>query len=68
MSMHRVCVSASNSTTASEDPCSSVLCVVCVRRFPRGVPGGGKYAPPSLAQRPNFVFWAVFAIFSGFLN
>jgi hypothetical protein len=41
-----VCVGASDSTTASDDPSSSVLCVVCVGRFPRGVPGGGRYAPP----------------------
>jgi hypothetical protein len=41
-----VCVGASGSTTASENISNSVLCVVCVGRFPRGVPGGGKYAPP----------------------
>jgi hypothetical protein len=41
-----VCVGASGSTTASDDPSSSVLCVMCTGRFPRGVPGGGRYAPP----------------------
>jgi hypothetical protein len=49
-------------TTVSDDPSSSALCVVCVERFPRGVPEGGRYPPP------GFFFWAVFAIFSGFLN
>jgi hypothetical protein len=34
-----VCVGASDSTTASDDPSSS-FCVVCIGRFPRGVPGG----------------------------
>jgi hypothetical protein len=43
-----VCVGASDMTTASDDPSSSVLCVMCTRRFPRGVPGGGRYAPPWL--------------------
>jgi hypothetical protein len=43
-----VCVGASDSTTASNDPSSSALCVVCVGRFPRGVPRGGRYAPPWL--------------------
>jgi hypothetical protein len=28
-----VCVGMSDSTTASDDPSSSALCVVCVRRF-----------------------------------
>jgi hypothetical protein len=40
-----VCVGASDMTTASNDPSSSALCVVCTGRFPRGVPGGGRYAP-----------------------
>jgi hypothetical protein len=44
-----VCVVASDSTTASDDPSSSVLCVVCIGRFPRGVPGEGRYAPPGYA-------------------
>jgi hypothetical protein len=48
-----VCVGTSDMTTTSDDPSSSALCVVCVRRFPRGVPrgGGGRYAPPGYAQR-----------------
>jgi hypothetical protein len=46
-----VCVGASDMTTASDDPSSSALCVMCVGRFPRGVPGGGRYAPPGYAQR-----------------
>jgi hypothetical protein len=44
-----VCVGASGSTTASDDPSSSALCVVC-RVLPRGVPGGARYAPPGYAQ------------------
>jgi hypothetical protein len=53
------------------------LCRVCVRRFPRGVPGGGRYAPPGLrsGQRPKncflggfFIFGQIFAIFSGLLK
>jgi hypothetical protein len=40
-----VCVGASDSTTASDDPSSSALCVVCVGRFPRGVPGGAGMPP-----------------------
>jgi hypothetical protein len=63
-----VCVGASGSTTASDDLSSSALCVVCVGLFPRGVPGGGRYAPPGYVQHPKIVFWAVFAIFSGLLN
>jgi hypothetical protein len=40
-----VCVGASDSTTASDDPSSSGVCVVCVGRFPRGVLGGGQVCP-----------------------
>jgi hypothetical protein len=40
-----VCVGASDMTTASDDPSSSVICVVCARRFPRGVPGGACMHP-----------------------
>jgi hypothetical protein len=71
-----VCVGASDMTTASDDPSSSALCVVCVGRFPRGVPGGVGMPPlvtltfamgGSPGQRPEiFFFWAVFAIFSRF--
>jgi hypothetical protein len=43
-----VCLGTSYSTTASDDPSSSVGCIVCVGRFHRGVPGGGRYAPPWL--------------------
>jgi hypothetical protein len=44
-----VCVGASDMTTASDDPSSSALCVVCTGRFPRGVPGGGgEVCPPWL--------------------
>jgi hypothetical protein len=43
---------ASDSTTASDDPSSSDVCVVCIGIFPRGFPGGGRYAPPtSYTQR-----------------
>jgi hypothetical protein len=75
-----VCVGASDMTTVSDDPSSSALCVMCVGRFPRGVPGGAGMPPPGYAQRsatggsqgptggqrPEIFFWAVFAIFSGF--
>jgi hypothetical protein len=40
-----VCVGVSNSTTASHDPSSSALCVVCVGRFPREVPRGADMPP-----------------------
>jgi hypothetical protein len=63
-------------------PRTSALLVSCVRRrFPRGVLGGARYAPPWLqhcngsGQCPeNFfggrflLFLADFAIFSGFVN
>jgi hypothetical protein len=39
-----VCVGASDMTTASDDPSSSSLCVVCIGRFPRG----GQVCPPWL--------------------
>jgi hypothetical protein len=70
-----VCVGASDMTTASDDPSSSALCVVCVGRFPRGVPGGGSGMPPlvtcSVRQRAiawgssprNFFFFWVFLLF-----
>jgi hypothetical protein len=50
-----VCVGASDSTTASDDP--NFLLSLCHvhRRFPRGVPGGPGLAPLA-AQRPeNFL-------------
>jgi hypothetical protein len=67
---------ASDMTTVSDDPYSNVLCVVCTRNFPRGVPWGGRYSSPWLRIAfgngrypravPRNYFWAVFAIFSGF--
>jgi hypothetical protein len=37
---------ASDLTTASDDPIpSSALCVMCIRHFPRGVPGGAGFPP-----------------------
>jgi hypothetical protein len=67
-----VFMGVSDMTTASDDPSSNSLHVMCIGGFPRGVLGGGKYAPPGYAQRlrqcPKFVFWAVFSIFSGFVN
>ena len=45
-----VCVGVSDTTTASEDQYSRGMCVMCIRNFLRGVPGGGRYAPPSYAQ------------------
>jgi hypothetical protein len=76
-----VCVGASGSTTASDDPSSSALCVVCVGHF-LGGSQGGPGMPPLVTcsvrhravargrwgsgQCPEIFFWAVFAIFSGF--
>jgi hypothetical protein len=64
-----VCVGASGSTTASDDPSSSSLCVVCIGRFPRGVPGGAGMPPwlcVTFGATPRNFFLGVFAIFSGF--
>jgi hypothetical protein len=41
---------------------------MCVGHFTRGVPGGAGMPPPSCAQCPEIVFWAVFAIFSSLLK
>jgi hypothetical protein len=42
-----VCVGTSDSTTASDDPSSSALCVVCIGCFLGGSQGGGPgMAPP----------------------
>jgi hypothetical protein len=41
-----VCVGTSDSTTASDDPSSSSLCVVCVGCFLGGSQGGPGMAPP----------------------
>jgi hypothetical protein len=71
-----VCVGASDSTTASDDPSSSSLCVVCTGRF-LGGSQGGQVCPPwlrSVRGSPEIffgrflLFLADFAIFSGFLN
>jgi hypothetical protein len=40
-----VCVGASGSTTVSDDPSSSALCVVCVGRFLGGSQGGQVWPP-----------------------
>jgi hypothetical protein len=73
-----VCVGTSDMTIVSDDPFSSDLCVVCSMCFPRGIPKGGRYAPLGYAQCsttcgspkqcPKICFWAVFAIFRGFVN
>jgi hypothetical protein len=74
-----VCVGTSDMTTASDDPSSSALCVVCAGNFPRGVLGGGAGMPPPPwlratftggQQCPKIFFGALFffAIFSGFVN
>jgi hypothetical protein len=62
-----VCVWVSDLTTASDDPSSSALCVVCIGRFPRGVPGGAGMPPLVYAvAAPQIFLGAVFAIFSDF--
>jgi hypothetical protein len=74
-----VCVGASDMKTASDDPSSSALLVSCASgAFLGGSQGGEGMPPPGYAhrsapnfvfgQRPNFFFWAVFAIFSGLLK
>jgi hypothetical protein len=67
-----VCVGASGLTTASDDPSSSALCVVCVGRFLGGSQGGPGMAPLVTHNvRGNALkifFGQFFAIFSGFLN
>jgi hypothetical protein len=73
-----VWVGALDTTTASDDP-FTYSSVVCTEHFPRGVQrGGGRYAPPgytqcsamgsNLGQCPKIIFWAVFVIFSIFVN
>ena len=60
-----VCVGASDMTTMFDDPSSSGPCVVCIGRFL----GGARYAPPRLrAVFDTERYWAVFSIFSGFVN
>jgi hypothetical protein len=46
-----VCVGASSSTIASDNPSSSALYVVCVERFLGGSQGGSSMAPPGYVQR-----------------
>jgi hypothetical protein len=66
-----VCVGTSDSTTASDDPSSSALCVVCTGRFLGGSQGGGvgggRYGPPGYAQRsgqcPEKIFFGWFLLF-----
>jgi hypothetical protein len=45
-----VCVGASDLTTASDDPSSSALCVMCIGIFPRGSQGGQVCPPPGYAR------------------
>jgi hypothetical protein len=52
-----VCVGASGSTTASDDPSSSFLCVVCTGRFPRG----GQVCPPWFSN--GFFFLLFLAVY-----
>jgi hypothetical protein len=74
-----VCVGASDSTTASNDP-NFLRSLCCVRQ---ALPRGARYGPPSYAQHsalggsleltgfrtaPRNLFLGGFAIFSGFLN
>jgi hypothetical protein len=66
-----VCVGASDLTTVSDDPSSSSLCVVCIGRFPRGVPGGGVGMPPLVTRNvrgsaPKFVFGQFFLFLAVF--
>jgi hypothetical protein len=66
-----VCVGASDSTIASDDPSSSVF-VSCASGAFLGGSQGGQVCPPWLrtafGAAPQIFFWAVFAIFSGFVN
>jgi hypothetical protein len=61
-----VCVGASDSTTASDDPSSSALCVMCTGAFLGGSQGGGGEGMPPLVTRsvrgsaPKFVFGPFF--------
>jgi hypothetical protein len=60
-------------TTASDDPNFLFFVCVCIGRFPRGVPGGGRYAPPGYASSfgvagasPKIFFWGFFSILADF--
>jgi hypothetical protein len=52
-------VGTSDSTTVSDDPSSSYICELCVGCFLRGVPRGGRYAPPGYAQHPEIFSGAI---------
>jgi hypothetical protein len=62
-----VCVGASDMTIASDDSSSSAIFVVCVELLPRGVPVGGRYAPPWLCAAfgavPQILFLGGFCYF-----
>jgi hypothetical protein len=45
-----VCVGVSDSTTASDDPSSSLFVLCASGAFLGGSQGGGRYAPPGYAQ------------------
>jgi hypothetical protein len=62
-----VCVGASDSTTASDDPFSSGLCVVCIGHFLGGSQGGHMPPPPlvTCSVYQNYFFWC-FCYFSVF--
>jgi hypothetical protein len=62
-----VCVGASDSTTMSDDPSSSSMCVVYVELFLEGSQGGQVWPPwlrTTFGATPQNFFWAVFFIFS----
>jgi hypothetical protein len=46
----------------------SVELSMCIGRFPRGVPGGAGMPPLVTCSALEIFFWAVFAIFSRFVN
>jgi hypothetical protein len=52
-----VCVGVSGSTTASDDPSSSALCVVCAGLFLGGSQGGPGMPPLVTRQRPKFLLF-----------
>jgi hypothetical protein len=62
-----VCVGTSDMKTASDDPSSSVICVMCTGAF-LGGSQGGQVCPPWLRTTPQNFFWVIFAIFRGFVN
>jgi hypothetical protein len=58
-----VCVGTLDMAIASDDPFSSGICFMCVGRFPRGVLGGDRYAPPGYTQHRDFFFGGGFCYF-----